>query len=104
MQSFHESIYSRLTSSPTYRNWSGSPEISHRNHAACMAGPRTLYLPIDPCGVPLLSLYGWQQTANFLGGGSLWYRTDCGIVQTVLVVVGRLACTSPASCDTELNF
>jgi hypothetical protein len=57
------------------------------------------FRPNTPCSLAWL-----VAGRNTLGGRSLWYRTDCGTLQTVLLGGCLFSCTGPASCPADLQL
>jgi len=55
--------------------------------------------PNTPCSLAWLAA-----GCNMCGGRSLWYRTDCGTIQTVLSPQVLSILMYPASCLTDLQL
>jgi hypothetical protein len=83
------------------RGRSGNLDLRLRDAGAKRNIFSSTLLPFCLCGRS-------RQTANFLGGGSLWYGTYCSTVPyilcSLLLVTVAGVCTGPASCDTKLSF
>ncbi len=70
-----------------WRNDSTQPRMSadsHHKHTVCSIQKRFIHRPLTQHAI-LPGLAGSRYVCNSLEGGSLWYRTDCGAVQTVFL-------------------